>query len=167
VKNNSKDLARDLAKLFVKYDFDAWLPIISALTAGEEQRTAIVSAIQQLTAQRPASRASPTKRDDRLGQLIAAVEQTHPNKAEVLKQLRGHIRNRSTKAFIVNAGMFLSKVGAKTAIAKKADDAILSVFKALSELSEEQLLQAVTALVKSQRDLKTEYGKWFDIIAKS
>jgi hypothetical protein len=163
--NKQRELIRDLAKLFVKYDLTDWRIIIDALRKGGSEYDALRQAIEHL-ASKPEPGSRPRKQAG-AERLFAELEERDPRKAEVLTELHARLTAKKLAPRLADLREVCLRLSLKDNLPNRREDAVLFILRHLVSLNEEELVFALKQIPAKDRNLQDEYNKWFQMIYTS
>jgi hypothetical protein len=163
--DKQRELVRDLAKLFVKYDLADWRVVIDALRRGGAEYDALRQAIEHLVS-KPKAGGRP-RRQPGAERLLAELEERDPRRAEVMKGLHAHLKAKKLAPRLSDLRELCLRLSVKDALPNRREDAVLFILEHLVSLDEKDLMLALEQIPASDRNLQDEYNKWFQMIYTS
>lgn len=163
--DKQRELVRDLAKLFVKYDVADWGIVIGALRKGGPEYDAIRRAIEDL-ASKPRASGRPRKQPG-AERLLAELEERDPRRAEVLRELHASLTAKTLAPRLADLRELCLRLSEKDALPNRREDAVLFILRHLSTINERDLMSTLEQVPAKDRNLQDEYNKWFNMIYMS
>jgi hypothetical protein len=174
MRRKTQLLIREIARLFVDYRIDDWLPLLSELKRGGSTQKDIATAIEEIFASVPATRksASDAKRPKQgsrrqTRQAIKRVEVSEGNRS-VLEPLRDSLIGKEIAPSAPALQDVYVRVGIKGRMPSARGAAIENLIGHLDQLSQEQLAASLDAIrdlrLPKRGSAEEDYKRWFAII---
>lgn len=155
-------LARDIARLFVKYDLKTWSDLLKTLSTDEFAASEIRTHIEQFA--QAARRHKPKANRLRSESIKKKLEALEPEKARPLFNLYQSLRDKELFPKMQHLREFAFAIGMKESLPSKRDQSIRLIVEHLSSLGVELMLERLKHAVSRQTDFDKDYESWFKII---
>jgi hypothetical protein len=163
--DKQRELVRDLAKLFVKYDVADWRIVIGALRKGGPEYDAIRRAIEDLASKPRAG--GRLRKQPGAERLLAELQERDPRRAEVLRGLHARLTAKTLAPRLADLRELCLRLSEKDVLPNRREDAVLFILRHLSNMNEEDLVFALEQVPAKDRNLQDEYNRWFHMIYTS